>query len=274
MAQNVDTLILLTDGAPDSLAALPDLARLATQLGDRLALLHLLSPADFGDGAIATAVARLAGEQPAVLAIRAEHLAAALATFATAGGRLLALRPTRRGGLLRALAGNVEETLLRACPLPILALPERGQLPAIRRVLFAADLAPRSVPALDQTIALCRQLGAELHLLHAFGDDGLLPAERDTARRAATATVRDLLAIDQQQLQSLSSRASDGGVAARLATAEGRAHAAIAAYVAANAIDLIVLAAHGPRGAEDILLGSTTARVIRASAVPVLVFPA
>jgi nucleotide-binding universal stress UspA family protein len=274
MAQNVDTLIALTDGAPASLAALPDLARLARQLGDRLALLHLLSAADFGDRAIAATVARLGGAQPAVLAIRPENLAPALATFATAGGRLLALRPTRRGGLLRVLAGNLEETLLRASPLPILALPERGQLPPIRRALFAADLAPRSDRALDQAIALCRQLGAELHILHAFGDDGLLPSERDSARRAATATVRDLLAIDREQLQSLLSRASDAGVAAQLATAEGRAHDAILGYAASNAIDLMVMAPHGPRSVEDILLGSTTARVIRAARVPVLAFPA
>ncbi|MFN8569373.1 MAG: universal stress protein [Kouleothrix sp.] len=57
-------------------------------------------------------------------------------------------------------------------------------------------------------------------------------------------------------------------------TAEGRAYVAISAYAAANAIGLIVLASHGPRSAEDVLLGSTTPRTIRAASAAVLAIPA
>jgi nucleotide-binding universal stress UspA family protein len=39
---------------------------------------------------------------------------------------------------------------------------------------------------------------------------------------------------------------------------------------AANDIGLIAMASHGPRSVEDILLGSTTARVIQRAPVAVL----
>jgi nucleotide-binding universal stress UspA family protein len=76
--------------------------------------------------------------------------------------------------------------------------------------------------------------------------------------------------IDKEQLRALAARAISQGVRTRIHTAEGRAHAQILAYAAANAIDLIVMASHGPRTSEDILLGSTTVRVIERAPVAVL----
>ncbi|MBK9941524.1 MAG: universal stress protein [Kouleothrix sp.] len=272
------SLIFLTDGAGESLAALPGLARLAQATNNHLTIVHMIDPDDQrndDDHRIAAAVGQLgATPPPAVLTLLAGQLGALLAALAPDKPRCLALCPARPNPLVRLLAGDDAERLLLATGLPLLALPATRGLPAPSRVLFAADFAPRSAAAFEATLDLCRVLGAELHLLHVYGADRLLPGEQDTAARAGTQTIRELLELDRQQLRALHDRAAARDLVVRTHTAEGRAHAAISAYAAANAIGLIVLASHGPRSAEDVLLGSTTPRTIRAASAAVLAIPA
>jgi nucleotide-binding universal stress UspA family protein len=156
----------------------------------------------------------------------------------------------------------------------VLTLPRDGKLGPIKKVLFPADLSPRSEATLQHTIELCKRLGAELHVLHVYGIDGLLPSEHDVAKRFATASPRELFELDQNQLKALATRASDQGVETVVATAEGRAHAQILTYLRTQQIDLAVMASHGPRSSEDILFGTTTARVILSSTIPVIGVPA
>lgn len=241
------SLLFLTAGTASELAALPGIARLAAATNNQLVIVHLVGGNDArgDDRRIAAAVARLAAEPPvAVLTVLAANLPAALATFRATNSRLLALEPSRRGGLLRVLLGNTDEQLLRLHATPLLALPASGALAPIRRLLFPLDFAPRSDAAFEATLDLCRVLGAELYLLHVYGEDVLLPAEQDTTQRSGAKTVRDLLAIDQEQLQRYHERAAARDLPVRVATAEGRAHVAINAYAAANAIDLVVMATH------------------------------
>ncbi|MBK9709884.1 MAG: universal stress protein [Kouleothrix sp.] len=268
----LNQLVFLTDGTSASLAALPDVGRLADALDYRLAVLHLLDETGDsrgGDGRIAAALAALPNPS-GVLAVPEANLNPSLATLAGATGGMVVLLPTRRGPISRILVGNDYERLLREGPLPVLALPASGRVPPIRQVLFPADFSPRSERHFDETVELCRTLGAELHVLHVYGADGLLPYEQDLTRRAAVTVVRDLLTIDEERLAALMSRASARGVPVRSKTAEGRAHAATLAYAAANAIDLIVMPSHGTRTSEDVFFGTTTVRVIQKADVPVL----
>lgn len=257
------SIIFLTDATAASLTVLPDLHSLAASVGRPLLIVHVIGGSS---QRLAAALAALPGDPPGVLAVPAGDLSAALGQLTG----VLALAPTRPGPLLRVLSGSQHEQLLGHGALPLLALPPGGRLPPITRVLFPADLAPRSNAPFDEALALCRALNAELHLLHVYGDDRLLPSEQDLARRRAAKSPRELMAIDQEQLRALADRAAAQGVPAHVNIGEGRAHAQILTYAAANAINLIVMAAHGPRSVEDILLGSTTARVIQRAQVAVL----
>lgn len=274
MVSQARTLTFLTNGDSGSAAALPDLAKLAAALGARLAVVHLLAEGEVAaadSGRIADALP--ADPHVAVLAVPADQLAATLDALHPAAGDLVALMPERSVGLAHALVGTSYERLLRSGELPVLALPPSGQVPPIRRVLFAADFAARSKPALERTIALCQQLAAELHVVHVFGEDRPLPGEQDAARRAAS-NPAELLRLDQAALASLIEQVRAAGLTTQSHTGNGQEHQAILACAAANAADLIVLASHGPRSTADILLGSTTTRVIQGAQLPVLAFPA
>lgn len=269
------SLLFTTSGDTASLAALPHASALAETFHSPLAVLHVAQArgADGPTQRISAALEQVFGASgPAVETVAPRELAAALRRRAADGGCLVALAPTRRRGLARLLAGNNFEQLLNNGAPPIVTLPKADQPPVIRRVLFPIDLSPRSLPLFRDTLDLCRQLGAALDLLHVFGDDRLPNDERDMARRLAARSPQELFRIDRDQIDQLGAEASAQGLQVTVSTAEGRAHRKILTYAYANQIDLIVMATHGPRTSEDVFRGTTTARVIRDAALPVLAF--
>lgn len=267
------SLLFTIGGDTASLAALPHASALAETLRSPLAVLHVAPARRAGEQArrVSAALEQVFGAGgPAVETVAPQELAAALRRRAAGGECLVALAPTRRRGLARLLAGNNFEQLLHSGVLPIVTLPRAGQPPLIRRVLFPIDLSPRSLPLFRDTLGLCRQLGAALDLLHVFGDDRLPEAERDMPRRLAARSPQELFRIDRDLIDQLGAEAGAQGLRVTVSTAEGRAHREILTYACANQIDLIVMASHGARTREDLLRGTTTARVMREADLPVL----
>jgi nucleotide-binding universal stress UspA family protein len=273
MARAQGPIVFLTSGSAESLAALPGLAAFAAALDRQLAIVHMSDSSEQAPSErLSAALAALpsSSARTGVYAAQPDAIHTVIETLAAAAGGMLALLPKRPRSIERFLVGNEYERLLRTGPLPVLALPASGQIARPARVLFPADLSPRSAAAFDEACALCQSLDADLHLLHVFGDDRLLPSEIDQERRAAARNPRELLAIDQGRLRALVDQAAAQGVRASTHTAEGRAHEQIPGYAASAAIDLIVMPSHGPRSVEDILRGSTTVRVIQQAQVAVL----
>lgn len=267
-------LMFVTDGTDRSLVGLPHVAAFAAHAHWRLTVLHMFDKDEQAErvGRVTDTLASLpvAGEPPSIVAMRSDTLSDALTNGELERRSVLALRLQQRRFLGRLLPANVYKHLPRGWMPPMLMLPTKSDCRPIRRVLFPADLAPRSAPAFDEAVALCEALGAELHVFHVFGDDRLLPADKDMARRQAVRSPRELLDIDRDAIRAMVEQATMRGVHAQAATAEGRAHAHILSYAAASKADMIIMATHGPRSMEDIMLGTTTARVSQGASVPVM----
>ena len=275
MQINRGPLIFPTTGFDRPLALLPGVAAYAAALRRPLVVLHVLRKRyeDFSKRRLAETIGELNGSAPAeIVTIEPKQRMRQLTEIARNQGGLIVTLPTRRSfvGRLLSMLSDYEQLIIEG-PLPVLALPAAGMTAtAPRRVLFPIDLAPRSEPALDEVITFCADHGAELHLLHVFGGDTLLAAEVNQSERSAARTPAELYKIDRSRMQELADRVSARTVAVTLQQAEGRAHSAILGYVQQHEIDLIAMATHGPRTNEDIWYGTTTARVIRKAAVPVL----
>lgn len=272
-------LVYLTDGAPQSLDAFAQVASFASAVGVRPILARVQRSADeteTPDPRFTAGLAKLAvnGVPPAVVSVPRRRLGAGLATQAELRGGILALLPKRHSGLGRMFFGNTYEQLLRETNMPLFVLPADGRVRTIRRVLFPADLSPRSAQAFSQTVELCATLGAKLDILHVYGNDRLLESEMDMERRRAAQSPRELLNIHREGITALVEQARAAGVDVAETSAEGRAHSQILGHAAHHPIDLIAMPTHGPRNAEDVLRGSTTVRVIQRANVPVLVFRA
>lgn len=274
MSITTGPLIVPTTGLDAVLGALPGVAAFAVSQGRPLIVLHALGKRyeDYARRRVSESVAQLNGSGPSdVITVPQKERAARLRELAAGGGLLVTL-PRRRGFVTRlaSMIADYEQLILES-PLPVLALPPDGALPSeIRSVLFPIDLSPRSLAALDDVVALCAARGAELHLLHVFGPDRLLASEVNQAERAAAKSPAELYQLDKRHMEELAERARQAGARVTLQQGEGRAHDAILGYLQPHAIDLIVMATHGPRSNEDIWYGTTTARVIRRAGVPVI----
>lgn len=266
-------LRFLTDGSPKSLAALAQVHAYAGALGRGTTLILRVPRTDqptMIEKRVAMVRKYLAPEfaDLPIIGVRPAEFRPALRQAAADEGGIVAL-VRRSSGF--GLAGSSEyERLLFDEPLPLLLIPPGSSVAPIRRVLFPADLATRSEILLDQTAALCAQLGAELHLLHVYGSEPVVRSAAEQAERSALKSPYELLARDQAAFRALHERATAAGVTVVAGTAEGIAHTQILAYAEKLSIDLIVMASHGPRSTGDIIGGTTTARVIRASRVLVL----
>jgi len=141
-------------------------------------------------------------------------------------------------------------------------------------LLVPTDGSELSVRALDQAIGLARALGARLTVLHARPPvplpilgmgDAIDPATIDALVRAGRQNAERVMAEALAQVRHAG--LEPGSQAIEHATP----HAAIDHAARELGCDLIVMASHGRRGLEGLLLGSETQKVLAISPCPVLV---
>ncbi|MFC7046373.1 universal stress protein [Halobacteriaceae archaeon GCM10025711] len=129
-------------------------------------------------------------------------------------------------------------------------------------ILLPTDGSDGADAALDHAIDLARRYDATLHVLYVA----------DTARYSTVTfedEVVDVLASGEMAVQEVVERAEADGVTVVDVVEQGDPVRTILDYVDQYDIDLVVMPTHGRRGADRLLLGSVTEKVIRAAKVPV-----
>ncbi|HTJ56484.1 MAG TPA: universal stress protein [Devosiaceae bacterium] len=143
-------------------------------------------------------------------------------------------------------------------------------------ILIATDGSELSNKGLEQGLALAKALGARVTLLNA--SEPFAPMGVD----ATGFTITDYALVEEREksvadagaavLREAEREAAVAGVPAKGVYVANKLPAdAILDYATQNDIDLIVMASHGRRGIERVLLGSQTNEVLTRSTVPVLV---
>lgn len=183
-----------------------------------------------------------------------------------------------RGAREGLLMGSVSRAVLASCSVPVLLL--RRSRPLAKRslkVALAYDDSADSRAALDYVLAHRALFGPEfeLHLVHVVDE---LPIQLRTALANLTSTefthekVRELRA---EAFRMTVARAQRKLGQAGVATHEhmlvgGNAGDALAAFVRAHPVDLVVIGCHGRTRLQSALFGSVTARLGARSDVPLL----
>ena len=141
-------------------------------------------------------------------------------------------------------------------------------------ILIPADGSPSADSAVKRAIKLAKEMNAGVTGLHvaepfrAFDQDGKgVPERRAHHEKLAKAYAEKIL-------DGLESDAKTAGVAAfdRAFAVSDEPHAAIIATARDRGCDLIVMASHGRRGLQALVLGSETHKVLLHSKIPVLVY--
>lgn len=143
---------------------------------------------------------------------------------------------------------------------------------AFKRILVPHDFSDDAAAALDWAIELAAQLGAELHLLHAYRlplemfspygvpiPDSVMPEIREAARR---------------RLNELKGRVEAAGLKGQVQLREGPPAGAIVEAARELSADLIVMGTRGRTGLAHVVLGSVAQRTVRLAPCPVLTLKA
>ncbi len=148
------------------------------------------------------------------------------------------------------------------------ALLAQGNCPSIRlkKVLVPVDFSECSRKALQYAVALARQFGASVSLIHVVGlnyggEFGAIDIAAIETEMATSATA---------QLKTMLEKEVPGDLRADAMVRIGPPATTIVDSAREHGTDLIVISTHGYRGLKHFLLGSTTENVVRLAPCPVL----
>ena len=144
-----------------------------------------------------------------------------------------------------------------------------------KHILVPTDGSSLSGKAVKQAIAFAKSLGAKVTALHvsdeyrAMMDEGFaVPAFATFKKRFEDASARRSSELVNRVIAS----AKAAGVeCAGVAVVNNLPYDAIIKQAKKTKCDLIMMASHGRKGLQSILLGSETAKVLTHSTIPVLV---
>ena len=190
------------------------------------------------------------------------------ATAARLPADLIVLGTRGLTGVKHIVLGSVAERTVRVAPCPVLAVKEGDPGGPLKRVVVATDFSKPGDHARDVGVSLAKELGAEVHLVHAFDiplalvtpyevavPDGLIREAREAARKKLDR------ALDEVRAK---------GVKATGHLAEVPAAPAIADLAKELKADLVVIGTHGRTGLRHVLLGSVAERTLRLAPCAVL----
>ncbi len=187
-----------------------------------------------------------------------------------------------RSGLRRLFLGSVTERLMRTLTCPLLVLPSedtadedhlRRRFP-FRNILVAYDFSKDSEQAFSTSLSIAQEFESNLHIVHVVeptaykdflkfpGSPGEpLPKDIHDSLKEGILELVPMEAFNWCEIQA--------------EILVGKPYAEIVSYAGEKDIDLIALGVRGHGKVEELLVGSTTDRVIRRAPCPVLsVLPA
>jgi nucleotide-binding universal stress UspA family protein len=143
----------------------------------------------------------------------------------------------------------------------------------MKTVLAPIDFSDISDRVIEEAITVARAIGARLVLLNIVQPPAVLTseyAETDMATEFCTRAERD----SASRLVDLQKRLRDAGVTAHAVHQVGPPGQRIVEQAQRLDADYIVIGSHGHGAFYDLLVGSTTTRILRSAGCPIVVVPA
>lgn len=143
---------------------------------------------------------------------------------------------------------------------------------AFKRILVPHDFSDDAAAALDFAVELAKQLGGELHLVHAYR----MPLEMFSPYGVAVpdSVMPEIREAAARHLKELAAKVKAEGLAVHVHLQEGPPADSIAEAAGELGADLIVMGTRGRTGLAHVVLGSVAERTVRSAPCPVLTLKA
>ena len=140
------------------------------------------------------------------------------------------------------------------------------------KILVTTDFSDQAQAGVEKAAALASRLGSEVVLLYVV-EDHLPPLIIFTPEADRDEMLESHRQRAEEKLREYAETHLPGG-SVETVTVSGVPSAEIVRYADENQVDLIVMASNGYGPVRQLLLGSTTERVLHQARCPVLVIPA
>jgi nucleotide-binding universal stress UspA family protein len=168
-----------------------------------------------------------------------------------------------RTGFSRFFLGSVAEKVLRTARLPVLVVNKERELTNIDHILLTTDFSDHSKQAFPHAKEIAEKAGANLELVNIFAYD---PEHKNDPDDAKVKLRRQRLKIlAKEELHELGDQLTTNVI-----VSTDTPHETILNYNLNNPHDLIVMSTVGRTGIDYLMMGSTTANVVRHVKSPVL----
>lgn len=161
-----------------------------------------------------------------------------------------------RTGFSRFLLGSVAEKVLRLSNIPVMIVENESNVEDFKKILVTTDFSDNATGAFQYALDIAQRTGGTIDLLHVLSFDHLDDDQKDLSLRKIR---EERLKISMKEhFHSISDR-----VNSKVIITQGSPHEAIHNHVKDNDYHLIVMATVGRTGFNYLMMGSTTANVVR-----------
>lgn len=154
--------------------------------------------------------------------------------------------------------------------LPASPPPVSAPALSVAHVIVPIDFSHHSRNALHYAVALASTVGASIHLVFVV-EPTIYPADLGFGQVVLPGIEDELRKKAQAELEDLVKEEVCEGLVATTSIRTGSPHQEILDEAEERGADLIVVAAHGHSGMEQLLFGSTADRIVHHAKCPVLV---
>lgn len=161
-----------------------------------------------------------------------------------------------RTGFSRFLLGSVSEKVLRLANTPVLIVENDSNVGDFKKILVTTDFSDNAAAAYPYAIDIASKANSDVDLVHVLSFDQFEKEERDLSLRSIRE--KRLKILEKEKFSELS-----GNVNSQVIVSKDSPHEALFNHVKENPYDLIIMATVGRTGLSYLMMGSTTANVVR-----------
>ncbi|MFA9501303.1 universal stress protein [Natrinema sp. H-ect1] len=183
---------------------------------------------------------------------------------------LIAMGTHGRTGVNRYLTGSVTERVVRQSDVPVMTarVTERSEWAGgYDEILLPTDGSEPAAAAVDHALAIATRADATVHVVSVVDVSTV-------AGRPSIMAPNDILAQFESDaetaVETVATTVRDAGLDVETHVQKDIPSQGLLEYVDDRDIDLVAMGTHGRTGFDRVLLGSTTARLVRRAPVPVL----
>jgi nucleotide-binding universal stress UspA family protein len=161
-----------------------------------------------------------------------------------------------RTGFSRFLLGSVAEKVLRLANTPVLIVENESDVDDFKKIMVTTDFSDNAAEAYPYAINIAQKSGGTVNLVHVLSFEQFDEDEKDLSLRK----IREerLKLLEKEHFGRISDQVNH-----ELIVSKDSVHEAIFNHVQNNDYNLIVMATVGRTGINYLMMGSTTANVVR-----------